>query len=164
MPDVRPSGLTIPKRDDPDGYSHTMAADRIGPLDEVWSYIEAIDFGSMKQNMQDRSDGLGWSARKCDWAEQQYKRWLFLRRKHENEAMPPNVEIDKFWHEHMLDTRSYFRDTARIFGYYQHHFPYFGARGDADEEDLNTTWRTVCQRFMAEFGDYPWSYEEHTGA
>ena len=34
--------------------------------------------------------------------------------------------MDAFWHQHILDTVAYQRDTVQIFGYFLHHFPYFG--------------------------------------
>jgi hypothetical protein len=154
------SGLRTPGRLDPDGFSEVMASHRIHDLDEVAGYIEAIDFTELKCNMSTRLGGHGWPAEQCSWAEDQYKKWLFLRRKHENQLLSPNTEIDKFWHEHILDTRAYFRDTARIFGYYQHHFPYFGARGDADLADLRAVWANTCRLFKREFGAYPTQFAD----
>lgn len=152
------SGLWTPGRTEPDGYSHVMAGERIAGLDEARVYIEAIDFTALKVNLRTRDHGPRWPAEQCDWAEAQYKRWLFLRRKYEDEPLAPNHELDVFWHEHILDTRAYFRDTARIFGYYQHHFPYFGARGEADLLDLRKVWARTCWLFHREYGAYPTQY------
>lgn len=154
------SGLEHPSRTDPDGYSHTMASERISSLTDVRAYISQMDFSMMKHNMEDRAGGLEWAPPKCEWAERQYKRWLYIRREYENEPMPPNREIDKFWHEHMLDTRRYFVDSAKIFGYYHHHFPYFGTRGEADAEDLRRAWKNTCRRFRETFGIYPLEFED----
>jgi len=147
------SGLPKPRRTDPDGFSHTMTAYRIDDLGAVREYIMGMDFTDLKQNMQKRSDGLLWSTVKCEWAERCYKRWLFLRRKYEDEPLPPSGEIDEFWHQHMLDTRAYFEDTARIFGYYHHHFPYFGGRSAEDREDFHRAWRNTCERYEEEYGE-----------
>ena len=161
VPSVRlASGLPTPGRLDPDGFSAVMASHRIHDLGEVATYIQAIDFTDLKHSMSTRPGGLSWPAEQCDWAEDQYKKWLFLRRKHENQLLSPNSEIDRFWHEHILDTRAYFRDTARIFGYYQHHFPYFGARGDADLADLRAVWANTCRHFRREFGAYPTQFAD----
>jgi hypothetical protein len=148
-----------PKRLDPDGFSHTMAAYRIAAMGEVEKYIANIDFSMQKRNMRSREDGLNWSREKCEHVEVVYKRWLLLRRKYEAEDMPPSIEIDKFWHEHMLDTRAYFEHTARIFGYYHHHFPYFGMRNGADEVALHEAWKNTSRRYRENFGEELRPYE-----
>lgn len=158
-----PNATPLPS--DSDGYSSIMAADRIEPFDAAKAYITAIDFSRMKHNMTAREDDVGWSQEKCDWVERQYKRWLVLRRMREDLHLPPSIEIDVFWHHHILDTRAYFRDTAKIFGYYNHHFPYFGARGPADLDALNNAFaNNTCALFEQVFGvpplDYPRQHDE----
>jgi hypothetical protein len=134
---------------------------RIEDLEEVRRYVEAIDFTMMKKKMESKEHGgLGWSRRRLDYAERLYKNWLFLQRKHEGVSMPPSEDIDAFWHWHILDTRAYHRDTAAIFGYYVHHFPYFGMRGEGDFQDLLDAWERTQELYLAEFGEEIYEFDE----
>lgn len=53
----------------------------------------------------------------------------------------PNGDIDRFWHEHILDTRRYVADCTELFGGFLHHYPYFGMRGEVD----NQAWVSVSE-------------------
>jgi hypothetical protein len=78
---------------------------------------------------------------------------LFIWRKYEDEDLPPSIDIDEFWHNHILDTRRYIEDCSRIFGYYRHHYPYFGLRGPEDECALQVAFDRSNERYLAEFGE-----------
>ncbi|CAE6916897.1 glycine-rich domain-containing protein [Paraburkholderia domus] len=82
-----------------------------------------------------------------------YKKWLFLRRKFPGELMPPPEDIDLIWHYHILDTHAYFRDTAAILGYYLHHYPYFGNRGPADRQKLDSAFENTKKRWSEIYTD-----------
>ncbi|MFM6129989.1 MAG: hypothetical protein ACKPBV_14885 [Sphaerospermopsis kisseleviana] len=41
--------------------------------------------------------------------------------------------LDDYWHNHILDTRKYAEDCDLIFGFFLHHYPYFGLPGEEDE-------------------------------
>lgn len=45
--------------------------------------------------------------------------------------------MDIFWHYHILDTAKYAEDCNEIFGYFLHHYPYFGMNGKQDALNLN---------------------------
>jgi hypothetical protein len=151
--DLAPSALA--EHHDPPG------PERIADLAEVRRYIDAIDFTPMINKMgDDHHGGLGWSVEKLRFVERQYKNWLFLRRKYEGETLPPSVAIDEFWHRHILDTRPYHRDCSRIFGYYLHHFPYLGLRGEADRQALIDAWERTRAHYREEFDDDIWEFEE----
>jgi hypothetical protein len=139
----------------------TLAATRIESLDEVWRYISAIDFKPLKVKICDSpaDGGLGWSMERADYAEQQYKRWLFLRRKYEARSLPPSAEIDDLWHAHILDTQAYHRDCSYVFGEYFHHFPYFGMRGHADAKALAESFEATHEHFRREFGEPLYDFE-----
>jgi hypothetical protein len=49
-----------------------------------------------------------------------------------NEAVAPLMDVDTFWHYHILDTMKYAQDCQAVFGYFLHHFPYVGLRGQDD--------------------------------
>ena len=146
METSQPADLTLPERAD--------------NLEEARKHIFALDFSALKAMMADEAaGGLGWPAERLDYTEMQYKRWLFLRRKYQSKELPPSEEIDKFWHYHILDTKAYHRDTQVIFGYYLHHFPYFGMRGPADKADLLHAWEETQELYEKEFGEPIYEYE-----
>jgi hypothetical protein len=43
------------------------------------------------------------------------------------------VAVDKFWHQHILDTVGYARDCQLMFGYFLHHNPYLGLGLEGDD-------------------------------
>ena len=65
--------------------------------------------------------------------ELEYRRFLTLMKKYPHEQTSPLVDVDMFWHYHILDTMKYAADCEAVFGYFLHHFPYVGMRGEEDE-------------------------------
>jgi hypothetical protein len=98
--------------------------------------IECLDFTMVKIKLQDIEEGQGWSSDLCDEAEIEYKKFLALKREYPHKEIVPNHIIDIFWHQHILDTEKYFEDCERVFGYYLHHYPYFGMNGKSDMQNL----------------------------
>lgn len=140
----------------PDGGTPLLESVRqITDLESAREYINYIDCSMIKQKLMQRHEegGQGWDAEAADKAEEQYKMWLFLKRKYENELVPPNREIDAVWHAHILDSHAYFRDTGAIFGKYLHHYPYFGMRGKADHEKLVSAFENTKRLFRQEYGE-----------
>jgi hypothetical protein len=135
---------------------------RIDSLPDVRRYIEELDLSKMRDRLMAGPEELGqsWNVAKADYYQRLYRNWLYVCRKHESETLAPQVEIDCCWHEHILDTRVYFRDCDRIFGYYFHHFPGFGKRGPEDARNLQTAWQTTQARYLEEYGDYIYDFEE----
>ena len=135
--------------------------ERLANLDDVLCYIRTIDFEAMKSRMASKEHGgLGWSRGRLNHAEKQYKNWLCLRRKHEGMNLPPAEAIDEFWHWHILDTRAYHRDMMHIFGYYLHHFPYFGVRSAKDQERLYAAFDQTQRLYLLEFGEEIYDFDE----
>jgi hypothetical protein len=145
-----------------DPHRAGRSAARIADLSEVRRYIEELDLTQVRTRLMSGPEelGQGWSAAKADYYERLYRNWLFLCRKHEGEKLPPQVEIDAYWHEHILNTRVYFQDCDRIFGYYLHHFPGFGKRGPQDAANLRTAWQNTQARYRAEYGDYIYDFKD----
>ncbi|HVF04562.1 MAG TPA: hypothetical protein VNA20_06970 [Frankiaceae bacterium] len=56
---------------------------------------------------------------------------------------------------HILDTVAYASDSAKIFGFFLHHFPYFGMRGAEDAANLVSAYDTTVERYVDAFGDPP---------
>ena len=54
---------------------------------------------------------------------------------------------------------AYHRDCSFIFGYYFHHFPYFGMRSSADFADLSDSFDRTHARWLQEFGEPLYDFE-----
>lgn len=146
---------------DPTGIAAIKQPDMIKSLDEVRNYIDAIDFTFVKMKLQSPSEGgQGWPEKKVDFVEKQYKNWVFLRRKYIDQMMPPTVDIDQFWHGHILDTHIYHRDCAAIFGAYLHHYPYFGMGGKEDYQNLLDAFQNTLKGYHKEYGEELLDFEQ----
>lgn len=114
--------------------------------------IEALDLAPIKVKLMDKKEGTGWSREHADQMEILYKRFLFLMVT-EKAPIVPTKEIDIFWHQHILDTRKYAEDCEVTFGYFLHHFPYFGMRGEEDAKNLASAFTETKQIFERVFGE-----------
>lgn len=94
--------------------------------------IANLDLGPVKIKLMHVS-GESWSQAKCDLVETEYRRFLYLMKVFPDAAIAPGVSVDVFWHYHILDTMKYAADCEAAFGYFVHHFPHLGVRGDADD-------------------------------
>ncbi len=103
-------------------------------LSEAMDIVKNWEFSLTKQKLCE-IDYAGWSAERAEKAEQDYKKYLVLTKICEGFQPVPNGDIDRFWHEHILDTRRYKDDCEAFFGYFLHHYPYFGMRGEEDNEN-----------------------------
>jgi hypothetical protein len=120
-------------------------------LDKVVAAIEALDLDPIKFKLMNREEGEGWSREYVDQLETAYKRFLTLVVKYPHEPIVPSKEVDKFWHGHILDTMKYAQDCQNVFGYFLHHFPYFGMRGEADAANLAEAGRKTARLYESEF-------------
>ena len=114
--------------------------------------INAICFDWQKQRMA-RTDNEGWSLEKLEIIEGQYRKFLYLWKKYPEKNIPPSNDVDVFWHNHILDTEKYQKDCLNVFGYYKHHFPYFGIRGEDDRQALLTAFEETLSLYQKEFGE-----------
>lgn len=117
--------------------------------------IEALDLGPIKFKLMDPEEGEGWSREFVEHMETQYKRYLRLVAKYPRETIAPDKDVDRFWHAHILDTRKYSDDCERVFGFFLHHFPYFGLRGADDAARLAKAGERTRELYEAEFGAAP---------
>jgi hypothetical protein len=97
--------------------------------------IEKLDFEQIKHKLMHKGGGKAWSMERVEAAEREYRRFLYLMKKYPDEMTAPSMEVDRFWHQHILDTRKYAQDCEAVFGYFLHHYPYLGI-GGADDEAL----------------------------
>jgi hypothetical protein len=94
--------------------------------------IAALDLDPIKVKLIHPESGEGWTRQHTDAVELEYRRFLFLMKKFPNEVTAPLADVDTFWHYHILDTMKYAADCEHMFGYFLHHFPYSGMRGEED--------------------------------
>jgi len=94
--------------------------------------IAALDLEPVKVKLMHQESGEGWSLDQVNAIEFEYRRFLYLMKRFPNEAAAPLLDVDTFWHYHILDTMKYAADCEAVFGYFLHHFPYIGLRGEDD--------------------------------
>jgi hypothetical protein len=103
-----------------------------------------------------KESGEAWTLDKADAVEVEYKRFLTLQKMYPQESIAPLFDVDIFWHYHILDTMKYAVDCQAVFGYFLHHFPYLGLRGEADEEAHELQGQRGRELYRLAFGaDYP---------
>src|SRR5689334_22983345 len=101
---------------------------------ECKSIVE-LDLDPIKVKLMHKESGEGWTLKQASAVEAEYRRFLYMMKVFPNEMLAPSEDIDTFWHYHILDTMKYARDCQEMSGYFLHHFPYAGMRG---EDDLAT--------------------------
>jgi len=121
-------------------------------VEHVVAAIQALDLDPIKFKLMDPEEGQGWSREYVDHMAIEYRRFLTLSVKYPEETIAPSKDIDKFWHGHILDTIKYAEDCENVFGYFLHHFPYFGMRGAADAANLANAGKTTNRLYEKEFG------------
>jgi len=113
------------------------------------AYIEALDVDYIIAFMcSERYPLPRWTLTDATHCCRLYKNFLILLKKHHPEFLVPTREIDEFWHNHILYTKRYFRDSQAIFGYYLHHDP---ASPDDNPEMLVKGYLKTKQYYLDEF-------------
>src|SRR6266704_2375025 len=123
------------------------------PVEEIVAAIRALDLEPIKFKLMDTEEGQGWSREYVEQIAIAYKRFLTLSVKYPEETIAPSKDVDKFWHGHILDTMKYAEDCQNVFGYFLHHFPYFGMRGEEDAANLAEAGKTTNRLYEKEFGE-----------
>jgi hypothetical protein len=113
--------------------------------------IESIDLEPIIQRMIKIHK---WSRKHAIQASHQYKNFLFLKQKYGSQySLPPSVDIDEFWHNHILHTAKYSSDCEILFGDYLHHHPHHGIDGKLPQETLEYEFERETQfLYEKEFG------------
>lgn len=106
-------------------------------VDANFTSIERLDLSAIKKKLMHRESGENWPAERADAVEKEYKRFLYLMKTFPTESTAPSVDVDTFWHYHILDTQKYAADCEHVFGYFLHHYPYIGMEGRADDEQVH---------------------------
>jgi hypothetical protein len=125
-------------------------------MNDLFNAVMQLDLSPIKVKLMHIESGEGWSLQKADAVEKEYRRFLCLMKLYPDESTAPLVDVDTFWHYHILDTMKYAADCEQAFGYFLHHYPYLGLHGEDDEQlrlDSADRMRTL---YEATFGDaYP---------
>jgi len=122
-------------------------------VEEMQAGIDALNLDAIKIKLLDPKEGKGWSREYADQMEVAYKRFLFLSVKYPEMPTVPTTDIDTFWHYHILDTMKYAEDCQNVFGFFLHHFPYMGMRGEEDAANLQKASISTHELYMQEFGE-----------
>ena len=117
------------------------------------SKIEILDLEPIMVKIMDKDEGLGWSLVYTKTVTEEYRRYLTMCLENPESAIVPAKPIDEFWHFHILDTLKYQEDCENIFGYFLHHFPYFGMRGEEDKNNLDNAWEETLLTYKNTFGE-----------
>jgi hypothetical protein len=115
--------------------------------------IADLDLDPIKVKLMHKESGEGWSRAQVDQVEIEYRRFLSLMKLFPQEQVAPLFDVDIFWHYHILDTMKYAADCEQIFGYFLHHFPYTGLRGEDDEAAHERVGARMQELYEATFGE-----------
>jgi hypothetical protein len=115
--------------------------------------LSSINFAGVRMKLADSQEGKGWDEAMLNWAEEEYRRFLALTYAYPDLTIVPDKTVDEFWHQHILDTRAYAKDSKAVFGYFLHHFPYLGTRGPADKEKLVQSYSETKALYEMHFED-----------
>ena len=121
-------------------------------IDTEFSVFEALDLTAIKMKLTHAESGEGWSEHRANAVEAEYRRFLFLMKKYPDGGASPTVDVDTFWHYHILDTMKYARDCDTLFGFFLHHYPYVGMGAGANEGERQRAGERMRQIYEAEFG------------
>jgi len=122
----------------------------------LFNAVMQLDLEPIKTKLMHVESGEGWSLEKANAVEKEYRRFLCLMKMYPEESIAPLVDVDTFWHYHILDTMKYAVDCEQAFGYFVHHYPYVGLRGGDDEQFRIDSGERMQNLYEATFGEaYP---------
>ncbi len=124
-------------------------------LSEAQDRIGRIDLEILKLKLCDSKEGPGWTIALFEDVEREYRRFLIMYLVYPDRSMAPSKEVDEMWHYHILDTRKYAADCAEHIGFFFHHFPYLGLRGEGDEQNLRDAGNATLDTYVELFGEEP---------
>lgn len=122
------------------------------PTDD-FAAIAALDLDPIKVKLMHKESGEGWTLDQANAVEFEYRRFLYLMKKFPQEQTAPLFDVDTFWHYHILDTMKYAADCEQVFGYFLHHFPYIGLRGEDDVAAHHRVGERMRELYEATFGE-----------
>ncbi|NNG24426.1 glycine-rich domain-containing protein [Telluria aromaticivorans] len=117
-----------------------------------FALFETLDLAPIKMKLMHVESGEAWSATRTNAVEAEYRRFLFLMKKYPDAGASPTVDVDTFWHYHILDTMKYARDCEQVFGYFLHHYPYVGIGAGTDVGEQVEAGERMRAIYEVEFG------------
>ena len=110
-----------------------------------WSKVKSLDLGAIAYKLMYPDEGFGWSKEQTTKAIARYKMFLLLVYLYPDSKIVPTKEIDRVWHQHILDTFKYNHDCQFLFGRFLHHFPYGGITQPGEEAQQKICFDQVQQ-------------------
>lgn len=130
----------------------------VEPLDFAKELIYSVDLSPILKRLIFVE---GWKPKHAKLAIQQYRNYLFLKRKYRSEysqeQLPPSYEIDEVWHAHILHTRDYINFCNQVFNEYLHHSPHHGQNQELSLNKMVDLFAETQRLYNKEFGDYIYS-------
>jgi hypothetical protein len=117
-----------------------------------FALIAALDLNPIKTKLMHKESGEGWSQGQANAVETEYRRFLYLMKAFPHVDTAPRVDVDTFWHYHILDTLKYARDCQQAFGYFVHHYPYLGLESDNGVELQQQAGERMRELYESTFG------------
>jgi hypothetical protein len=117
-----------------------------------FALIAALDLNPIKTKLMHKESGEGWSLEHANAIETEYRRFLYLMKAFPHVQTAPLVDVDTFWHYHILDTMKYARDCEQAFGYFVHHYPYLGLVGENGMEMQQQAGERMRELYESTFG------------
>jgi len=114
--------------------------------------IADINLDKIKTKLMHQQSGEGWTLSRANAIEKEYRRFLCMMHMYPQENFAPLVDVDTFWHYHILDTRKYAADCQQAFGHFLHHHPYVGMGAD-DAGDHQAYGERMHALYQATFGE-----------
>lgn len=125
----------------------------IPSLESARKYIYSMDLSKIINKL---TAELGWLKKDAEDTSTLYRNFLYLNKKysHQFDGLTPSLDIDEFWHNHILDTFNYAKDCDAIFGKFFHHYPYISLDGETTKEHSELGLKQTQQLYYNEFQGY----------
>ena len=102
-------------------------------LTTAFEKVNKIDLSLINKILQYENPTF-WTENVLTETEASYRKFLVLNFLYPSETIVVNKILDDYWHQHILDTEKYADDCQKFFGYFLHHYPYFGINGEEDKQ------------------------------
>jgi hypothetical protein len=126
--------------------------------------IAELDLDPIKVKLMHKESGEGWTREYANLMEIEYRRFLCLTKMFPDEAIAPLLDVDVFWHYHILDTMKYAADCESVFGHFLHHYPYLGMHGEEDRGQHQRVGNRMMELYEEAFGEPCVREESEAGA
>lgn len=113
--------------------------------------VSPVDLAPINRVLQHENPSF-WTEDTVRETETKYRLLLALNLLYPSEHLVVNKILDDYWHQHILDTRKYAEDCQQIFGYFLHHYPYFGIEGEEDKQQNREAFALTQQLWEDAFG------------